>query len=135
MNLIKDYLSSCLIILTKIDNYKKNVIFFFFLKKKRVKPGSIKDTYLTPGWEVQPTDRPSPGYSNGPKCNSPYPCRWPGKYDLVSHGRWIELEMWWHPKPFPLSLDHRLPVVLKFWWIYMNRNHIYLYIVRFLRKA
>ncbi|WZZ40027.1 hypothetical protein YC2023_036286 [Brassica napus] len=46
-----------------------------------VKPGSIKDTDLTSGWEVQPTDRLSPGYSNGLKCNSPYP------YSLTVSGK------------------------------------------------
>ena len=90
----------------------KNNIFFY---QKRVKPESIKDTDLTSGWEVHPTDRPSPGYSNGPKCNSPYPCRWPEKCDLVSHGKWIELEMWWHPKLFLLPLDHKLPVKNNIW--------------------
>ena len=33
-------------------------LLFFFLKKKKVKPESIKDTYLTFGWKVQPTKDP-----------------------------------------------------------------------------
>ena len=49
-----------------------SVIFF---EKKRVKSESIKDTYLISKWEVQSTDRPFSGYSNGQKCSSPYPCR------------------------------------------------------------
>ncbi|WZZ89345.1 hypothetical protein YC2023_117924 [Brassica napus] len=39
---------------------------FFHRLFQGFKPGSIKDTDLTLGWEVQPTDGSSPGYSNGP---------------------------------------------------------------------
>ena len=34
----------------------------FFFEEKRVKTGSIKDTDLIPGWEVQPTTDPLPGF-------------------------------------------------------------------------
>ena len=39
-----------------------NTMIFFFFERKKVKPGSIKDTGLTPGWEVQSTTDPLPGF-------------------------------------------------------------------------
>lgn len=33
-------------------------------------------------WEVHPTDRPSPEYSNAPKYNSPYSCKVTRKMQL-----------------------------------------------------
>ena len=46
--------------------YYGQYIPFFLLKKEIVKPGSIKDTDLTSGWKVQPTDGSSSEDSNGP---------------------------------------------------------------------
>lgn len=37
---------------------------YIFFITKNIKPGSIKYTNLTSGWEMQPMDRPSPVYSN-----------------------------------------------------------------------
>ena len=89
-----------------------NTMIFFFFERKKVKPGSIKDTDLTPGWEVQSTTSPLPGFHTDVSA-------------AVVSSRRIKPGMCLHPRPvhyhwttrsahYDIFLEQELPITLLF---------------------
>jgi len=66
----------------------------FFFEEKRVKSGSIEDTDLTSGWEVQPTTGPLPGFHTDVSATVVSRTMW-----LSFRSRKIEPGMCLHPRP------------------------------------